>query len=169
MPYTPNYAAGDVLTAAAMNSIGEAWQTYTVSWTATGTPAVGNGTLTGYYCQINKVVFGRVNLTAGTTTTYGTGNWYFSLPVTARSLYASNDPIGQGMIVDFATKAFSPILCVINNTTSLGLYYSRTTVNISALNNNFTFDVFGKEVKQGEPLTFGSQDTVQLSFAYEAA
>ena len=57
------------------------WQSYTVSWTAATTnPSIGNGTLSGRYTQIGKTVIGSISLTMGSTTTYGTGAWSFSLP-----------------------------------------------------------------------------------------
>lgn len=68
------------------------WTTYTPTWAATGTqPAIGNGTLSGFYLQVGKFIIVRVRMLAGTTTTFGTGTYTFSLPVTAAS--------GQGMAV----------------------------------------------------------------------
>lgn len=59
-----------------------AWTTFTPTWTgATTNPAIGNGTLSGRYLRL----FGRTYLTqffilAGSTTTFGTGQWSLSLP-----------------------------------------------------------------------------------------
>lgn len=56
-------------------------QSYPVQWTCTGTaPAIGNGTLTGYWYQDGEFLEGRILLTAGSTTTFGTGGWLFSIP-----------------------------------------------------------------------------------------
>lgn len=61
-----------------------AWQSYAVAWTAATTnPALGNGTLAGAWCKIGRTVFWRVQLVMGSTTTYGSGAWYFSLPTPA--------------------------------------------------------------------------------------
>jgi hypothetical protein len=63
-----------------------AWQSYTVSWTAdTTNPSIGNGTLVGRYTQIGKTCILIIGLTMGSTTTYGSGNWSFSLPKTAKN------------------------------------------------------------------------------------
>ncbi len=60
------------------------WQSYTVSWTAATTnPAIGNGTLVGRYIVIGKLCTYVLGLVMGSTTTYGSGNWAFSLPVNA--------------------------------------------------------------------------------------
>lgn len=58
--------------------------TYTPSWTSSGTaPSLGNGTLTGRYIQIGNLVIVTINGTMGSTTTYGTGTYSWSLPVNA--------------------------------------------------------------------------------------
>lgn len=60
------------------------WIGWTPSWTAsTSNPALGNGALTGRYRQVGKTVFFNLLLVAGSTTTFGTGFWQFSLPVEA--------------------------------------------------------------------------------------
>lgn len=56
-------------------------QAFTVTWTGAGSnPVLGNGTLTGNWSRHGRRVEAVFNLTAGTTTTFGTGNWSFSLP-----------------------------------------------------------------------------------------
>jgi hypothetical protein len=60
------------------------WQAYTPTWTAdTTNPAIGNGTLTGRYIVIGKLCTYVLGLVMGSTTTYGSGNWAFSLPINA--------------------------------------------------------------------------------------
>ena len=55
------------------------WTAYTPTWTAATTnPSIGNGTLAGRYTQIGKTCVLVIGLTAGSTTTYGSGNWSFS-------------------------------------------------------------------------------------------
>lgn len=54
---------------------------YTPTLTSTGTaPALGNGTLTGFYTRKGNMIEGFIDFSTGTTTTLGTGNWLFSLP-----------------------------------------------------------------------------------------
>ena len=43
---------------------------------------LGNGTLVGEYIRQGNKVTVWINLTMGSTTTYGTGSWEFTLPVT---------------------------------------------------------------------------------------
>jgi hypothetical protein len=64
-----------------------AWNTYTPAWTAVTTaPAIGNGTLTGKYAVVGKVCHFTALVTFGSTTTFGSGAYTFSLPVTAGAL-----------------------------------------------------------------------------------
>jgi hypothetical protein len=61
-----------------------AWTAYTPQWTAASVnPAIGNGTLEGWYKVIGKTCFVRGNIVMGSTTTFGTGEWYISMPFTA--------------------------------------------------------------------------------------
>lgn len=65
---------------------GSAWGTYTPAWSTPNTqPVLGNGTRSGRYIQIGKLVWFRAQVTGGSTTTYGTGPMQLSLPVSAYS------------------------------------------------------------------------------------
>lgn len=56
--------------------------TYTPTWTGSGSnPAIGNGTLTGRYTQRGTLVWFRIKVLAGGTTTFGTGTYEWSLPM----------------------------------------------------------------------------------------
>jgi hypothetical protein len=56
--------------------------TYVPVWSASGTaPALGNGTISGRYVQMGKLVWLHLHLAMGSTTTYGTGDWRFTIPV----------------------------------------------------------------------------------------
>jgi hypothetical protein len=64
--------------------IDNAWTAYTPQWTAASSnPAIGDGTIEGYYKVIGKTCFVRGNIAMGSTTTFGSGEWYVSMPFTA--------------------------------------------------------------------------------------
>lgn len=66
---------------ALMTALGAAWTTYTPTWVSSGVqPVIGNGIMAGAYLQLGKTLFVRVVLIPGTTTTFGTGTYSFSLP-----------------------------------------------------------------------------------------
>jgi hypothetical protein len=76
----------DVSGSVAINgsNITSAWTAYTPDWTAASSnPAIGNGTIEGYYKVIGKTCFVRGNIAMGSTTTFGSGEWYVSMPFTA--------------------------------------------------------------------------------------
>jgi len=60
------------------------WTPYSVDWTASTTnPALGNGSLTGRYVLFGRTCHVAIELTTGSTTTYGSGPWSFSVPFAA--------------------------------------------------------------------------------------
>jgi hypothetical protein len=60
------------------------WTSYTPVWTASSlNPVIGNGTITGSYAVIGKTCFVRGNVAMGSTTTFGSGEWYISMPIPA--------------------------------------------------------------------------------------
>jgi hypothetical protein len=66
------------------SQIETAWASYTPVWTASVTnPVIGNGTIEGYYKVIGKTCFVRGNIVMGSSTTFGSGEWYVSMPFTA--------------------------------------------------------------------------------------
>lgn len=57
------------------------WTAYTTSWTAeTTAPAIGNGALSARWIREGAFIRINISLLAGTTTTFGSGDWFFSLP-----------------------------------------------------------------------------------------
>lgn len=80
----PILASGDPIPASLLDAIAAALNpsvAYTPSWTSSGTaPAIGNGTLSGSYVLSGQMVEFRIKLIAGSTTTFGTGAWFFSVP-----------------------------------------------------------------------------------------
>ncbi|MDG4790366.1 hypothetical protein O7626_31355 [Micromonospora sp. WMMD1102] len=64
-----------------------AWTTYTPTWTGSLTnPVLGNGTLEGKWRQVDPLMVAvRIKLVPGSTTTFGSGNYKFALPVAAVS------------------------------------------------------------------------------------
>lgn len=69
-----------------VNGLQSAWVADTPTWTSTGTaPALGNGILTRRWAQIGKTVFFQIFLQIGSTTTIGTLNYRWGLPVAAQA------------------------------------------------------------------------------------
>ena len=63
------------------------WTGFTPTWTASSSnPSIGNGLIEGRYKIVGKTVQVWMMMTAGSTTTFGSGEYKISLPVTGRSL-----------------------------------------------------------------------------------
>lgn len=101
------YFAGDKPTASQFNNpIAPGWTSYTVVWTCSTTaPAVGNGTLTGRYRRPtgSDLMTAEVRLAVGSTTTFGTGYFIFSLPANA-SAGSVTFTIGDSFINDVSAQ-----------------------------------------------------------------
>ena len=150
--YTAGLSSGQVLTAATMNSIGAVWESYVPAWTGSTTnPAIGNGFIEGRYCRIQKLVIVNGYIIPGSTTTYGSGTYRVSLPITALS---SNGAMGYATVFDASAGyiAYS------------GLATQVTTSTIEFRLGNAT-GIFSPTV----PITFTNADQLRFTLVYEAA
>jgi hypothetical protein len=146
-------ASTTVITAAHMNGIQAAWDTYTPTWAASGTAvALGNGTLTGKWIRLGKTVHYRIQLTMGSTTTFGTGTYSFVLPTAAHADYTANMHMGNGLALDSSGAVF-------NNLTAGWL--SSTTV--------FVLGTANTSIGQTVPWTWAVSDKISIAGTYEAA
>lgn len=78
------------------------WEAYTPVWTCnSGTnPAIGNGTLTGAWRRDGTTLHVRIHTVAGSTTTFGTGSFfYWSLP-SGMTAAAGAPQSGGGQVLD---------------------------------------------------------------------
>lgn len=165
MPYTPNSTwvdgsgGGTPISAARLNNLESgvtipAWDTYTPSWTATGTaPAIGNGALTGKYFQRGKFVVVSLKMTIGSTTTFGTGAYRWSMPVSA--LATGSAALGTGYMHDASASSLWTCVAIIATGTTV---YAAITATGG-----------GYPVGQLIPFTWANTDDFNLTFQYEAA
>lgn len=145
------FTAGQVLTAAELNSIGEA-----TSFTPTfNNLTIGNGTVTGTYMQVNDLVWGTIRLVFGSTTSV-TGTIQPAFPVTATFVALQN--IGQGIVTDTGTANYlvfpiqiSTTNFALNAETSTGTYGGLTSAGATI------------------PFTWANTDVLCVDFVYRAA
>lgn len=146
-----------------------AYTAYTPVWSSSGTaPAIGNGTITGAYTQIGKRVEVRIYVTFGSTTTFGSGNFYFSLPVTARAINSTNAEhvsmqVGTGTIVD-AGNNYYPASPRLVDTSKIEVGITTTLGGT-----NPVYVQTSNAMTASAPFTMGSTDGVYLTLSYEAA
>lgn len=152
--YTAGLSAGQVLTASTMNSIGAAWETWTPTWSSSGTaPAIGNGTISGRYGRIQRLVFGQIAVTMGSTTTFGTGTWYFLLPLTNVTNVNAYAVLGHGYMQDASAATVYSLIGDRGNTSD-------------KIHMRYPGGSFG-DVTATAPFTWASGDTLFVNFTYE--
>jgi hypothetical protein len=135
---------------------GWSWSTWSPTWTNV---TIGNGVVTAKYIQMGKTVFGRVHIVFGTTTAVS-GEFQFSLPVTAVALpgTAAVDPIGMGNMYDATTNVYKGI---VNLTSTTAACLRPILTSGTTANNSLTTNLV--------PGTWAVSWEVGLNFCYEAA
>lgn len=134
-----------------------AWTTYTPTWTAlTTNPSLGNGTLIGKYSLNGKTCSAHVNLTMGSSTGYGSGDWRFALPFT--SINDGTTRIGNVHALSVGGLRFGGDFVISPNQAASGgwVAISSTNTALEALDNN-------------SPFTWAVGDQLRMTFEYETA
>ena len=153
------WLAGEKLTAAltneqlrdALKAIGDPWTAYTPTWTgAGGNPAIGNGSLTGAYVKAGRWVVNRIRITAGSTTTFGSGIYSFGLSHTAT---LTHQIIGTAELLDVSAVAVYGRFVFVNSTTTVSLLSGADP---------------GVQATQASPFTAASGDIWAIQCMYEA-
>jgi hypothetical protein len=111
---------------------------FTPTWSTSGTqPVLSNGTLLGKYERYGKLIFFTISLTAGSSTTFGTGRWEFLLPVTAGFTLGAFKAIMQDISVPTITVGAGFMI----STTELAVTYTGDTAPGITFNTPFTWAV----------------------------
>lgn len=129
-------------------------QSYTPIWTG-GSPSIGNGTLSGTYKIIGDTLYGTVYLLAGSTTTFGSGQWEFSLPsgYTIDTTKLNNSNSVQSSYVAYANDQTGSI--------AVG------TVQLNSSNDTVYIWSQGGTSSWRSTVPFSWANTDYLSFSYE--
>jgi hypothetical protein len=83
-----------------------AWTTFTPTFTSIGAGtdwAIGNATTSAAYLRVGRSLFFRVQVTWGTTTTFGTKALGMSLPLAAIAYSGTNPVLGEAAYFDAST------------------------------------------------------------------
>ena len=135
------------------------WKAYTPTWTAdTTNPAIGNGTLTGRYIVIGKLCTYVLGLVMGSTTTYGSGDWAFSLPINAVNTAGINF-YGVAHIRNAGTANYERIAQIAPsvNVDKISLFIDPTQGSNST------------KISATVPFTWGEGDSIGFEITYEVA
>ena len=147
---TADTAIGNEVSAAV--SLLGLWSNFSPEWTATTTnPTLGNGTLTGRFVQIGKTVHFSMILALGSTTTIGSGNYRFSLPVACADTTYS--PIGSSHLRDSSGPDFRLYPAFLVTSTTVGVMNGATAAQLTNV----------------APWTWAVGDQIRINGTYEAA
>jgi hypothetical protein len=146
------FTAGQVLTAAQMNGIGEAGTTFTPSWSGY---TRGNGTSIAYYVRVNKLVYVYVKETLGSTSSV-TGAIVLTLPITAVRTQAIQ--MARARIDDTGANVFWG--------TTHGSSTTETILFADLASGTYT--AFAG-ITATVPMTWANTDSFEFGFVYEAA
>ena len=81
-------AGAGLATSASLGNNYNIYENYTPVWTSDASqPSIGNGVLAGTYIRSGNQITANISLVAGSTTNFGTGAWYFTLPSTSANFY----------------------------------------------------------------------------------
>ena len=105
---------------------------YTPTWGAsTSNPSIGDGTVSGLWRRVGECIEAQIEVVMGSTTTYGTGTYTFSLPSglsidTSKTLLDTSQTVlpGGGALFDSSGSAVY----------DLKPYYSSSTIRVRAWN-----------------------------------
>jgi hypothetical protein len=146
------FVAGDVLTAAELNGIGEAWTSYTPVIKGGGTTVTATLNY-AKYLQINKLVFVQVN---AELTSAGAAGGVISVSMPSGLLAVSQQTfrdVGVFQVADVSGVA----------------YYHGVAVAISDEFRGISNNVTNFMGNQGPTLTLASGDFIALAVCYEVA
>lgn len=134
------------------NNVAPLWVGWpsTPAWSSSGTqPSLGNGTWSHKYVTLGKVTFASFELIMGSTTTFGTGEYRFSVPATAVSYELW---VGSAFLYDDSTAS--------NRRTGAVRFLDSTTLLIYGSNG---------EISNTVPFTWATNDRIRMSITYETA
>lgn len=111
------------------------WVSYTPTWTSSGAqPSIGNGTIIGKYRRVGDSVEVFTEVYSGSTTTYGTGAYSFSMPPNLRidpsKISTSGDRTVLGVGALFGSRPYNTDITYnggLSYQVSMSLHTSATT------------------------------------------
>lgn len=134
------------------------WQAYTPAWTSSGTaPAIGNSTVNSRYVQIGKTIIAQIYISFGSSATFGTGTYFFSLPVNA-STALNTRRMGWFNGYDASANATAMAIALYNSTSTVQMAYPATWPSGT-----------NTAVAATAPWTWAQSDQVHINLVYEAA
>jgi hypothetical protein len=154
-----SFAAGDKPQAAQLFDQ-EDWVDYSSTFTLTASttsPTKGNSTYLAEYVKVaKKLIHVRIRIDIGSTFSAGSGNYRFSLPVTA-STNAGQVTVGTGWINDSGTAFRGAWITFDTQTAYATAWYQNGATSVGQLGS------------AGSGTAWATGDSIQIQFAFEPA
>jgi len=126
----------------------EAWETYPVVWTSGGVaPAIGNGVLLGRKLVAGKNRWNWISWIPGSTTTFGTGQYFFSTSDIGRaqavvgSMYIFDNGTANRSAISVLTSTRDNIFGVTSADTDVSATVPQTFVNGDSMSTLIHYEV----------------------------
>lgn len=127
----------------------QAVRSVNIGWTAASVnPSIGNGSLSGSMDVVDGMAFLTVSMDAGSTTSFGSGEWYFGLPYEAKSV-----AVGSLWILDAGNVYHAGIVKIEAGTKTAQLFINGLGVALSS----------------NSPMVWAAGDKLKFSIAYPVA
>jgi hypothetical protein len=121
--------------------------TWTPTWTASVNPSLNNGTLSAECYRTGNLVNASLKLTMGSSSTYGSGGWIFSLPY---GVSASAPTLGSAYAYKSASSTwYTGTVVGVAGTYSALVYFGHPTTTLPA--------------REIEPFTWGAGDVLSFT------
>jgi hypothetical protein len=145
------FTPGQVLTAAELNN-GLLWTSFTPAFTNF---TLGNGTVTAKYSIFGKVMFCKVAVTLGSTSTVG-DPIRMTIPASATAVTTSQEVVGNAMATDAGVATYLGYVLLTSSTQVTGIVINAASTYGQANTFNTT-----------RPFTWGNADQFRLDFMLE--
>jgi hypothetical protein len=124
-------------------------QAYTPTWTAgTTNPAIGNGSLSGFFIRKGQTITATIGVAMGSTTTFGAGEYAFAIPITSAA--SSIAYVGSVWALNSGVSYRVGSAIIVPGSTSVSVY----------------FDNGGTSMSPTQPHTWKNGDTLRIQITY---
>ncbi len=114
-------------------------------------PAIGNGSISASVVRNGRALQVNISVGMGSTTTFGSGDWYFTLP-SPYDFKARDNSVGSAYILDNGTAFFVGIARMASGSNQIRVFTNNVATG----------------VRSSVPMTWANGDNLNISIEFEA-